>query len=173
MGARAEGTPRYDPIRPAKFNDDVPALDIAEVAQARPQRLHPVDQAEAGPRPTYPIRATFARCCARAASGHAAAAPPRSAMKFRRLMQMPVKDKAYQRAAVCVTAKLAAKCSDGSIATDRHARDAGAMSAACQGRSAGRYRAILRGQPIHDFEACSGPFPGRRGRRPTVKKSGR
>jgi hypothetical protein len=28
-------------------------------------------------------------------------------MKLRRLMQLPVEDKAYQRAALCVTAKLA------------------------------------------------------------------
>ena len=36
-------------------------------------------------------------------------------MKLRRLMKkLPVEDKAYQRAALCVTAKLAAKCSDGS-----------------------------------------------------------
>jgi glutathione S-transferase len=41
----------------------------------------------------------IAACCARAASGHAAA-PPTSAMKLRRLMQnLPVEDKAYQRAA--------------------------------------------------------------------------
>ena len=42
-------------------------------------------------------------------------------MKLRRLMQLPVEGKAYQRAALCVTAKLAAKCSDGSFASDRQA----------------------------------------------------
>jgi len=41
-------------------------------------------------------------CC-----GHATAAPPSSVMKSRRLMQnCPIEDKAYQRAALCVTAKL-------------------------------------------------------------------
>jgi hypothetical protein len=30
-----------DPFRPAQFDDDVPALDPTEVAQACPQRLHP------------------------------------------------------------------------------------------------------------------------------------
>ena len=43
--------------------------------------------------------------------------------------KLPVEDKAYQRAVLCVTAKLAAKCSDGSFASHRHARDALAMSA--------------------------------------------
>ena len=42
---------------------------------------------------------------------------------------MPVEDKAHQRAALCVTASLAAKCSDGSLASDRHVRDARPMSA--------------------------------------------
>src|SRR5262249_4592973 len=41
----------------------------------------------------------------------------------------PLRAKAYQRAALCVTAKLAAKCSDGSFSTDRLARAARAMSA--------------------------------------------
>ena len=33
-----------------------------------------------------PMRRTFSRCCARAASGHAVAAPPSSVMKLRRFM---------------------------------------------------------------------------------------
>src|SRR5262249_31896584 len=76
-----------------------------------------------------PMRRICSRRCARAGSGHAAAALPRSAMKFRRLMQLPVEGQAYQRAALCVTAKLAAKCSDGSIASHRQAGGIGAMSA--------------------------------------------
>jgi hypothetical protein len=36
-----------------------------------------------------PIRATLFGCCARAASGHATAAPPRSVMKSRRFIQSP------------------------------------------------------------------------------------
>jgi hypothetical protein len=41
---------------------------------------------DAETRPKHPIWATFARCCARAASGHAAAAPPSSVMNLRRFM---------------------------------------------------------------------------------------
>jgi uncharacterized protein YchJ len=36
------------------------------------------------PEPRKPIVGTFAGCCARAASGHAAAAPPRRVMNSRR-----------------------------------------------------------------------------------------
>jgi hypothetical protein len=36
-------------LRPAKLDDDVLALDVAEVAQARPQRLHPARASRSGP----------------------------------------------------------------------------------------------------------------------------
>src|SRR6516165_514314 len=67
-------------------------------------------------------------CCARAAIGHAAA-PPRTLRKLRRLMGRPqsrggkLPHRYAMRTPLCVTAKLAAKCSDGSIASDHHARD--------------------------------------------------
>ena len=38
-----------DPVSPTKFNDDVLALNPAEIAQARPQRLHPARASERGP----------------------------------------------------------------------------------------------------------------------------
>ena len=51
-------------------------------------------------------------------------------MKLRRCIQkLPVEAKAYQRAALCVTANLAAKCSDGSIASHPQAGGVRAMSA--------------------------------------------
>jgi hypothetical protein len=38
-----------NPVRPAKFNDDVLALDITVTAQARPQRLDPARAGRGGP----------------------------------------------------------------------------------------------------------------------------
>ena len=78
-----------DRFRPPELNDNVLAFDVAEFTQARPQRLDPVAEAEAGPKPRNPIRGTFAGCCARAATGHAAAAPPSSAMNSRRFTRSP------------------------------------------------------------------------------------
>src|SRR5262245_8591872 len=72
----------------------------------------------------------MAGCCARAASGHAAAAPPRNAMKLRRLMQKPPVEMKPTKGQRCASQqKLAADVADGSNATDRHARDARGMSA--------------------------------------------
>jgi hypothetical protein len=60
---------------------------------------------------SIPIRRTRSGCCARAASGHPTAALPRSALNLRRFMQIAAfEDKAYQRGALCVTAKKARRC---------------------------------------------------------------
>ena len=44
----------FDCIRPAELNDNVLALDIAQVAQARPQRLYPVRPSRSGTEPQVP-----------------------------------------------------------------------------------------------------------------------
>ena len=71
-------------LRPAIFDRHVPALDIAGFAQALAERAP--DGARTGQAirlPRNPITG-IAGCCARAAIGHAAAAPPRSVMNSRR-----------------------------------------------------------------------------------------
>ena len=55
-----------------------------------------------------PMRRIRSGCCARAASGHAAA-PPRSAMKLRRLMQIARWARAYQGWCCASQQKLAAR----------------------------------------------------------------
>ena len=71
-------------LRPAVFDRHVLALDIAGLLQALAKRAH------AGPRTSSADAASrnpitgIAGCCARAASGHAAAAPPSSVMNSRR-----------------------------------------------------------------------------------------
>ena len=72
-------------FRPAVFDRHVLALDKACFLQALAEAAHEV---RARPRATCwrnPITG-IAGCCARAASGHAAAAPPRSVMNSRRFM---------------------------------------------------------------------------------------
>ena len=68
------------------FDCELLALDVAKIAEPGAQRLNQVG--ETGGREIAKTT-TFAACCARATSGHAAAAPPRSAVKSRRLIGLP------------------------------------------------------------------------------------
>ena len=68
-----------DVLRPSPFDDDAGALDVAEVTQARPQPLTCGTLEGKAEKPD-----ALALCCARAASGQAAAAPPSVAKNFRR-----------------------------------------------------------------------------------------
>ena len=69
-------------VRPAVFDRDVMALDKAGLAQTFAERRHVIAKARRPVR-RNPITG-IAGCCARAASGHAAAAPPSSVMNSRR-----------------------------------------------------------------------------------------
>jgi hypothetical protein len=71
-------------LRPAILDRDGAILDPAELAQPlRKAAVHGL-QVAAEVLPRNPIVGSFPSCCARAASGHAAAAPPSSVMKPRR-----------------------------------------------------------------------------------------
>ena len=73
-------------FRPAVFDRDVLALDVTGFAQpfdGMRRQLSRIPRRDAASR--NPITG-IAGCCARAASGHAAAAPPISVMKSRRLI---------------------------------------------------------------------------------------
>ena len=70
-------------LRPAVFDRDVLALDEAGFLQALAERRHDVRVRRAIVPLRNPITG-IAGCCARAASGHAAAAPPSSVMNSRR-----------------------------------------------------------------------------------------
>ena len=76
-------------LRPAIFDRDISALDIADFFQALDETGRPdarIGQPNvAAENPTTGI----AGCCARAASGHAAAAPPSSVMNSRRIIRSP------------------------------------------------------------------------------------
>ena len=66
-----------DRLRPAKLNDEILALDVTESAQARPERLYAIRRSGSGPETEISDPRRLCRgCCARAASGHAIAAPP-------------------------------------------------------------------------------------------------
>ena len=73
------GQPIGIPVRRTELERKILSLGITELAQSAPPR----DCASARVSTSAPIRANFL-CCARAASGHAAAAPPSSVMKSRR-----------------------------------------------------------------------------------------
>src|SRR5262249_2064698 len=62
-----------------------PALDIAEIIHASTERFEMLGS----PGSRIPICGTMVRCCARAASGHVAAAPPSSVMNARRFTRSP------------------------------------------------------------------------------------
>jgi hypothetical protein len=73
-------------LRPSVFDHDIRALDVAEVTQTQSESLELscVTGRRRGPEEANPR--TFPSCCARAASGHAAAAPPSVNMNSRRRM---------------------------------------------------------------------------------------
>jgi hypothetical protein len=75
----------------------------------------------------------IAGCCARVASGHAAVPAPSRVMNSRRLMgSLSPRVTPYHIVlewALCITANLAAECSDGSIASHPQPGGARAMSA--------------------------------------------
>jgi hypothetical protein len=62
--------------RPAIFDHQVPAFNVAGLVQTPPEAGQPSDSGD--PLFKYPIAGIAGRC-ARAASGHAAAAPPQEA----------------------------------------------------------------------------------------------
>ena len=72
-------------LRPAVFDRHVPALDIAGFAQALAERAHDGTAVPSGDALLRNPITGIAGCCACAASGQAAAAPPSSVMNSRRL----------------------------------------------------------------------------------------
>src|SRR6516165_10349256 len=116
-------------MRPAKFDRDILAFCVAGFGEALSKcckqagvRLRRARMEEADHRQCVLLRARRARPRRRRAADERDEVAPSHA-------KLPVEDKAYQSAALCVTAKLRADVADGSIATDRHARAARAMSA--------------------------------------------
>jgi hypothetical protein len=73
-------------LRPAIFDRYVLALDIAQILEPLAKPAHPVRIASGDLGSRNPITG-IAGCCALAASGHAAAAPPISVMNSRRLIR--------------------------------------------------------------------------------------
>ena len=72
------------PLRPAILDRDGAALDPTEFAQSLHKSGGPWACAAGVPAPKNPMVGSLPGCCARAASGHAAAVPPRRAMNSRR-----------------------------------------------------------------------------------------
>ena len=79
--AAIAGSRSYLPFSPAVLDPEVLVLEEAGVAQALTERRERIRTA-AGEKPLSNPITGIAGCCARAASGHAAAAPPSSVMKF-------------------------------------------------------------------------------------------
>ena len=83
------GRQRRQPIDltfgPAVFDRDVLALDIADLLEALAESAQTIRNASGEKLLRNPITGIVG-CCARAASGHAAAAPPSSVMNSRRFM---------------------------------------------------------------------------------------
>src|SRR5262249_35478426 len=79
---RQFGQPVVFILRPAIFDCRVVALDVASLAEPLRKAANRFDITLAEPVARYPITG-IAGCCARAASGNAAAAPPSSVMKSR------------------------------------------------------------------------------------------
>jgi len=75
-------------LRPAIFNGDVAAFNPAQLTKASREGRRPCAHiATLGPKTT--IVGTLPGCCARVASGHAAAVPPINEMNSRRLIASP------------------------------------------------------------------------------------
>ena len=75
-------------VRPGVFDGHVAALDVARFAQAFAECRHKIGTRLRRAGWKYPTTA-IAGCCARATSGHAAAAPPSSVMNVRLLTRSP------------------------------------------------------------------------------------
>ena len=75
-------------LRPAVFDRNVTTLDPAEFTQPPHKCGSPMTLSRSGRGPKNPMIGIFAGCCARAASGHAAA-PPSSVMNSRRFTRSP------------------------------------------------------------------------------------
>ena len=92
LAADQIGRQRWQPIvlilRPAVFDRDVLTFDIAGLLQALTECGHTKARAAAGGPPLRKPITGIAGCCARAASGHAAA-PPSSVMNSRRFTRSP------------------------------------------------------------------------------------
>ena len=124
--AASAGNRSYLALRPAIFDRHVLALDIAGFAQALAERAQTVRGTRPADSPLRNPITGIAGCCARAASGHAAAAPPRSVMNSRRLIRSP-----RRRARAASAAREAERL--GGLEVDRSSYLVGA----CTGRSAG------------------------------------
>ena len=73
-------------FRPAKSDRDVATLHMAGFIQALTERAYTVLVFVRRSKESYILPTGIAGCCARAVSGHAAAAPPSSDMNSRRLL---------------------------------------------------------------------------------------
>ena len=82
------GKPAEIVVRKAKLHGDVLALDEPRLGKALAKRRYQMHRGRADVLRRIPITG-IAGCCARAASGHAAAAPPISVMNSRRCMCPP------------------------------------------------------------------------------------
>ena len=71
-------------LRPAILDRDGATLDPAEFAQPLHKSCGPLALGRGVFAPKNPMVGSLPACCARAASGHAAAAPPSSVMNSRR-----------------------------------------------------------------------------------------
>jgi hypothetical protein len=81
------GQPLIVSVRPAVLDDDIPSFLITEIAQAGAECFSAFGQTVRSCKPRNPTRKTLVPCCARASSGHAIVAPPRSVMNSRRLIR--------------------------------------------------------------------------------------
>jgi hypothetical protein len=78
------GRARASKLDPAILHRDVAAFDPTQFAQSLQNATSRGLSAKHALEPRYPMVGSFAGCCARASSGQAAAAPPRSVMNSRR-----------------------------------------------------------------------------------------
>src|SRR5262245_12911373 len=76
-------------LRPAILDHDILALDVAGFANALPECGQIARARSASAELLRNPITGIAGCCARAASGHAAAVPPSSVMNVRRLIRSP------------------------------------------------------------------------------------
>src|SRR5262245_2429339 len=138
------------PLRPAVLDGDVRTLDITEVAQTQADSLKPrgkrrwrCQAEESDPRHfAWLLRPRRKRPRGRAAQECDEVAPAHA-------------EKAYQRAALCVTAKLAPNDRFGSFSSDRQAPDAHGMSASLQKQTCARLPRYVRFVPKGDIRIAA------------------